>query len=275
MSLFDDNDISYSQFNRIYVIEVVIQGEWRTGKELYDDTLSKYEFKHPWFTSSYHPIDSKKGLLSLLKQIRSDAATKQIFPYLHFEAHGNKVGLQVSRGVIMKWEDLADELRKINIVTKNNLMVSLASCYGSYILKGARLNQRAPFYGVIAPVERIKSTEIIEAYNILYDNIVNSDDIHKAIDLIRANIQQPTSRITYIHSETVFRAISENLARDMREPIYRQKRILEMTAKHMSNVHLRLNNTIPQIIDRITNVVNNSDNTFIQMIQHFRMDDLK
>jgi hypothetical protein len=79
---------------------------------------------------SYKYVETRKQLFRRLATIRRDVLAGGIYPLLHFEAHGNRIGLEVGKGdrqVIVKWQEIADELRKINVLTRNNLMVSVAT----------------------------------------------------------------------------------------------------------------------------------------------------
>jgi hypothetical protein len=54
--------------------------------------------------------------------------------YLHFEMHGCREGLMLNSGELLSWEELYQYFVLINSRLQNQLFVSLATCFGAYII---------------------------------------------------------------------------------------------------------------------------------------------
>ena len=275
---FDGNESRYFSFNKIYVIETLHTDEKQTGKALFDDLLHRTTYRHGWFDASYEFAKNKKQLFRALQRIKLDAISGKIFPFIHIEGHGNATGLEVgkdnTRGIV-KWEELTNAFRKINIATKNNLMLSVASCYGSNIYKGIRISERAPFFGFVAPVEEVTFGEIAEGYNAFFDRIINTTEFDDAVLTLRGAFNGRAPRFTYIHCETLFRKVADNILEEWRDPIENKKSLLGAITRNMSNVHVRLKYSIPQIIENCTHAVSQRENYLQNWHDNFLMKDLQ
>jgi hypothetical protein len=53
------------------------------------------------------------------------------YPIFHIITHGSKHGIELNDDFI-KWEDLSELLTPINIESKNQLLLTIGSCYGAY-----------------------------------------------------------------------------------------------------------------------------------------------
>ena len=277
MNISNQPEVSYFQFNKIYVLESLPPGERQTGKELYDDVLRWAEYRHGWFRSSYATIETRKQLLGTMAAIRRDVLRKGIFPLIHLEGHGSPAGFALTKGMPQHigWSELADALRKINVATKNNLLLSVASCHGSHIYKGIDITDRAPFFGFIAPLEEVSPAEIVEGYQILYDRIIRTDDFDGAVLALRDMSEGPQRKFTYQHCETVLHHVAGKILTQLHDPTYRSQRLLSMTVKSLANVHLRLNYTIPGIVARSEQILSKSDEQLSRWLDNFMMKDLQ
>jgi hypothetical protein len=278
MSPMDEDEVRYFQYNKIYVIESTPTNERQTGKELFNDLLNRATDQYDWFMCSYKYVETREQLFRWLATIRRDVLAGGIYPLLHFEAHGNRIGLEVGKGdrqVIVKWQEIADELRKINVLTRNNLMVSVATCYGSYIFQGIDPGQRAPFFGFVAPLEEINSDEIIGGYYEFYERIIRTKEFDQAVLALRGGVDGAPIRFTYQHCEAAMRFAMDGLGTTMRDPVYRKQKALALTVRSLSNINVRLNHTIPGIVDYYNNFVSQSDKHLQNMQDFFLMKDLQ
>src|SRR6476620_4016120 len=97
-------------------------------------------------------IASKEQHEKWLNELENSFHNEQIIPYLHFEIHGSKKGLQLKNKEFVEWEELRSLFTKINCVIHNNLFISLATCYGAYIFQAIDVLDRIPFYAFVGPV---------------------------------------------------------------------------------------------------------------------------
>jgi hypothetical protein len=154
-------------------------------------------------------------------------------------------------------------------------MVTVASCFGSFIFQGIDPANRAPFYGFIAPIEKVSPEEIAVGFHLLFERIIRTDQFDEAVLALRASTEGATPKFTYQHCETTFSVVLENLGAQMRDPVYRQRKALALTVKSLSNVNVRLNHTIPGIVGYYQDFVSRSDEHLLKMRDYFVMKDLQ
>jgi hypothetical protein len=272
---YGEDEQRFFQFNRIYVVETLLEPDTCTGKNLFQDLLKPSCYRHPWLNASYHLVTTKKRLFELLAEIKRDALGGYIFPWIHIEGHGNPKGLSVGRGAdktIIKWEDLGQELRKINIATKNNLMVAAATCHGSNLFKGIRVADRAPFFGFIAPIAEITEQEVEEGFLTFYERILRSEQIDEAMLDLRGARHGGKPRFTFLVAEIAFHHVGEKLLAEDRDPVERTRRLLE-TAR-MKQIQAALGLSFDELVEHTQGVLDNREQLIQGWFQQFVMKDL-
>lgn len=274
----DEEGMRYFHYNKVYVIESTPNTERLTGKELFNDLFKRVTYQNHWFMCAYQYVETRKQFFRCLSAIRRHVLAGDVYPMVHFEGHGNRTGLEVGKGgnqIIIKWQDIAAELRKINVLTRNNLMVTIASCHGSSIYKGVDPGDRSPFFGFIAPLAEISPSEIAEGFNEFYERIIRTSEFDKAVLALRGGMDGTPVKFTYQHCEAVIQRVLDDLGATMRDPVYRQQKALALTVRSLSNINVRLNNTIPNIVDYFNSYVAQSDEHLKNMQNHFLMKDLQ
>lgn len=179
-------------FNRIYVIQSLPDDEYQTGTFLHDDIIKRrtYHFEH--LTSELINVESKEELFGLLMHLTDLFYLKQVVPYLHFEIHGCTSGLVMKNGELVKWEELKPYLSAINKNIENNLFVSLATCYGAYILSAIDLMERIPFVAFIGPVNEVKTFEVEIDWTTYFDILLTEKEFFLAIKALNeSNVRVP------------------------------------------------------------------------------------
>ncbi len=114
----------------IVIIESLVN-EKLTGKELYNDHIRRQiDLYEKPITHKYHSINSKNNLIVLLKDYQEKANDMNGGVLFHFDMHGHNEleGLILSDDSLVKWKELADLLRHINIVTSNKLFITMGTC---------------------------------------------------------------------------------------------------------------------------------------------------
>lgn len=211
--------MSTFEFNRIYVIES-LEGRL-TGKELYEDLLRRQEYIHQNIEAKYITINNKKSFLSELDKIKEECEKNNCFPILHFEIHGdnNLQGLVLSSRELVSWSELNDILADINSKIANNLFLTLAVCYGAYLMQEIKFCNPAPFFGFIGSFEKINEYDLMIRYQEFYTEFFSSFDINKALDKLHAANPDIASTYHFINSEETFirvykRYLIENFSTD-------------------------------------------------------------
>lgn len=93
-------------------------------------------------------------VVAILEEIATLAAAG-LKPIIHFDGHGSvNDGLQIGNsGKSIGWKVLTQHLRRINILTGNNLVCVFATCHGYNIARHVDITQPAPYYLLFAPEE--------------------------------------------------------------------------------------------------------------------------
>lgn len=177
------------KINSIFVIESLSQ-EKKTGEELFHDIISKFEYFSEGFQSKYISVSNRKEFFQLIEQIVSLTENNNYKPIIHIECHGDeeKQGLILNPSKeLITWNELETPLRKINIVLKNSLLITLGVCYGSELQIITDIEKPASFFGLITPKEKIYNTEILQGYNEFYQSILYDKNLVKAVNLLKNN----------------------------------------------------------------------------------------
>ncbi len=121
--------------------------------------------------------------MDALSEVYTLVEELDIKPIIHIEAHGSSEGLTMESGEMVSWTDVTYLIREINILTKNNLMLVLASCYGISIDAQLNILLRAPFWVAVAPLREVGSSVIEVGFTDFYEKITNkeTDNFEEAI----------------------------------------------------------------------------------------------
>ncbi|WP_300667131.1 hypothetical protein [Fluviicola sp.] len=183
---------------RIYVLESIPTDEPQTGRELYNDTISRYcQFYAPDLLHSHTTIKSKMDLIGWLNTIENEVlSTDEIV--LHIEAHGatDKTSMVLSNGDSISWKELETYLIRINLKTKNKLHLHLATCFGMHVAFeiGKTLNKTAPYKSFTASLYALKPVDIIADNNLLYEEIIRQRQMYKAFETFDKRSPETTMR---------------------------------------------------------------------------------
>jgi len=171
-------------FNRIYVIESLLDDERKTGKHLYENKLMHLNAKYPNVSCKLHQIVTKQEFLDLLGEIENACIADAVFPIIHLECHGSEFGLQMANKEFIDWEDLREELIAINTACRLNLLVTVAACSGAYLIFTARRMDAVPFFAVIGVEKEISNLDLEAGFNAFYGKFFESLDGDKAIEAL-------------------------------------------------------------------------------------------
>ena len=199
-------------FDKVYVIESLPDGERLTGKELYEDIIQRkieqkgFEIHHQLFT-----VDTSADFFETLKFINEDVTENGFHPIIHFEIHGDEDGLGLKSGDLVKWGELTDILRKINLGSNNNTFLSLATCYGIYIFKSIKPFLTSPFWGTVSSPDGILPSKALAGFQSFYETLLEDGDFNAAV--VSLNKEYDESKTTFFlrNTQYVFQKAIENL----------------------------------------------------------------
>lgn len=169
-------------------------------------------------------LDSEKHLFDTLEEIFCIALNQQMFPYIHFELHGCKEGFEISNDLIL-WESLKAPLLKINKVIKNNLFISVASCYGAYLFRILSLREPCPFFGYIGPEDSIYAVDLEINFSAFFQALLMESSFDAAIESLNHTVAMASSHQKYsflscyglfdMQAEKFFKQVKNSKGRNM------------------------------------------------------------
>lgn len=153
-------------FTRIYIIESLQPGDNLTGIDLYNNLLQYQTIHYSEFEAILKSPKDKNEWYQVFNEIYTDCTTNGNAPVLHLEVHSsiNKDGLVLRSRELIKWEELYDNLVKINIAIKNELLITMAVCHGNYLMRTAQINRPTAFRGMIGSFEAIQVSDLTIRY---------------------------------------------------------------------------------------------------------------
>lgn len=180
---------------------------------LFLDTVKRMTYKMPFLKTEFRRVINKSDLISVFSEI-SGTIDMGDSPFLHFEIHGCPDGFVLNNHQLVSWKDIGDELRKLNIKTRNNIVVSLATCYGAQIFRNILPSKPAPFYGFIGPVDTVLERRVLAGFTQFFEYFMYSEDSQKIsleMAVAKLNEENPDSEFTLCVSEVIFnRVITEH-----------------------------------------------------------------
>ncbi len=178
----DKNDRDSFQFNTIYVIESLPNDEEKTGKTLYDETLTYLTYKHEHLEIQYFDIESKQDFFNCLIEVKNRLYDNFKLPYIHFEIHGHKgKGLYLKSEELVSWAELSPYLIDINVGSRNNLVISLSVCFGGHLFSILDPCKRCPFLGFVGPLKEMGGRDLLDSYQAFFERLFDVTDYGDAV----------------------------------------------------------------------------------------------
>lgn len=179
--------MSFFLYNKVIILQSLEQQELQTGT-LLSDRLNKFaEENQINFTSevrNIHSLDKWNGVWEYINDI---VTIEKSSPIIHIEMHGDKeyVGIDRGKNGVIPYKDLYDEIRKINIASKNNTFVSMAVCHGMYVsLKMESILDPMPFCGILSSEEELLDEELLDNYTIFYTKLLSGKRLEEAVRIM-------------------------------------------------------------------------------------------
>lgn len=241
-------------FNTIYVIESLSPKETKTGENLFNDLLRWKVEQLDYLNAEYIPVKNRTEFFEFIEAVKNKIRNDGILPLLHFEIHGSseKDGLVLNSDELITWLELANRFREINILTKHNLVVSLATCFGAYLYQEIRPVDKVPFWGFIAPWGTVNSVDIEVSFNSFFDTLLSTTDFNSAITKLNEENNLPYQYHFY-NAEMVFERVLEKYENESYSHENYNKRVIDLMTQALSDYNVRMTMTIPQVREFIEN----------------------
>lgn len=236
-------------FSKVYVIESLPAGERKTGTNIFNDIIERRTWQNPDLKAELLAPQTRAEFVQSLEKIRHEVEEGEALPFIHFEIHGFPDGFSLASGEDFTWKELYPHLKMLNFLTRNNLFVSLATCFGAHIFSVVNPLQTAPFYGYVGTWERVGDRDLEADFTEFFNEMLSSLSMTKAIKRLNQSAGAATNRYTVFHAEGLFDLIyDERYMKQVMTAEGFERRVDEFfvaTMKRTPDYFLRL--SIPEI----------------------------
>lgn len=212
-------------FNSIYIIESLRPEDRKTGTNLFND-LIRYRAEQYKLHAELIIIETKEEFFNELMNIKQNLIEKKILPYLHFEVHGSENGLQLRSLEMVYWKELYKYFVDINIILRNKLFISLATCYGAYMYKVIDIESRTPFFGYVGPTHKAYPSDLEKDFYNYFDTLFGTTNFDEAI----AELNKTASETPYMlnTAEMLFGYLRDYLVPQLRDKAQKRAKFTEL-----------------------------------------------
>lgn len=179
--------MSTFSFNKIFILESLPSSEFQTGTEL-EKRLNQWAPEKgidcQVVTFQVHSMQDWEiawnGIYTSIEKMGN-------IPIIHLEMHGNKVAIGIDGGVngIIPLKDVFQKVQHANVLSQNNVFLSLAVCMGLNVIRSLKVYEPMPFCGVLGSLETLKNEELLENYTIFYKAFLTTLNLDKAKQIMK------------------------------------------------------------------------------------------
>src|SRR5690606_25656735 len=142
--------------------------------------------------------------------------------------HGSKTGLQLTSFERVTWEELQPILIELNVLCKNNLFLTMATCYGGYIYNAISPKLQAPFWGFVGPFDKVDEDEILADFTNFYFELLRSLDMNAAETALHIQNAPSVSRFRFQNTEYAFKKVYNNYEQNHLTPNRIEERLTQI-----------------------------------------------
>lgn len=203
------------ELNNLYFIDCVDDSESSNsnGLTLYGETISNIGCLNHSIDTEYFAIDTKADFLNVIGEIYSKKIENRNV-LLHIYLHGslNLDGLLANDKILITWEELLEETRRINVKTRNGLFLVMAMCYGRYIGENINVSLKAPFNSLIASKYEEDVRDIYNLFHKFYNNLIFDKNLINAYEEAHTENDKFYFTNTIIILQKAFNNVSEKIS---------------------------------------------------------------
>jgi hypothetical protein len=195
--------VPHLRFAKFLILDSVPAGEFATGRNLLEALepyCAAYRFPIP---IERRVVSARQELLDTLEHARLEALRTDRIPLVHIECHGNDDGLRLAGGDFLYWEQLSQALTALNTTTRFNLFVSVAACFGAYLVSELVPTKRAPVSACLSITKEAYPDQLLQGFRTFYQTLLTTDDGNRAIAALKA-VNQETDQSFYLGEATDF-----------------------------------------------------------------------
>jgi len=227
-------------FNSIYVLQSLKTTELQTEETLFNDLIKRKVDQINGFQANFFRLEDRAGFQSCLSGVIEKVNSGSERPYLHFEMHGCKQGLVLNSGELLSWEELYQYFVLINRPLQNQLFVSLATCFGAFIINAVEPTKKSPFYAFVGPTHEVSNSAVEVGFYEYFDVLLRTNDFNEAIEALNsANPDLPVPFICKL-SEEVFDQVCNLFLKRYENKDFRRKRVQQLIDRARKDPSLKM-----------------------------------
>lgn len=217
------------EFSHIFVIESLRTEDELTGTRLFNRAIYPgMADKNLEANCDHITVISKKDFFNAISRIRAKVISNNISPIIHLEMHGSKNGLQLTSYERITWEELQPILIELNVLCKNNLFLTMATCYGGYIYNVISPKLQAPFWGFVGPMDKVDEDEVLADFTNYFFELLNSLDVNIAENALHRQNAPNASKFRFQNTEFAFKKAYSNYEQNHLTPERIEERLTQI-----------------------------------------------
>lgn|GEM_PF-3248542 len=143
----------------------------------------------------------------------------------------------------------------------NQLFVSLATCFGPYVINAITPTKRSPFYAFIGPAKEVKVSAVEAGFLDYFQVLFAEKNINLAVEALNASNPDLSSQFICRSSETVFNEACANYLRQFDNKKFKRGKVAEYIKTARTRPELRARFTKQQMRLHYTDLLNSNFQT--------------
>lgn len=197
--------MSHFLFNKLYILQSLAEKDQKTGKELEKRINAFSSQNNINFQAVAFDLHSMDDWERTWNGIYTSISQLNIIPIIHLVMHGNESKIGIEKGLkgIIDLSELFEKTRKANILSHNNIMLTMAVCKGLNVIKYITLGKPMPFCSILASQESLCNPVSLENFTIYYQTLLKTGNIDMAFDCLQKQGGEP-DKYRQVKSEQLF-----------------------------------------------------------------------
>jgi len=160
--------MSQFNFNKLFILQSLKGDNLQTGTELKNRLDAWNNVRGVVFQVEVFEVHSMQEWNIFWNSVYTSIETCGNIPIIHLEMHGNQQELGIDKGANgrIPLPDVFRCVQKANILSHNNVFLSLAVCMGLNVIRSLSAYGAMPFCGVLGSESTLGNQELLENANL-------------------------------------------------------------------------------------------------------------
>jgi len=226
--------------NKYYVL-VSLEDE-SSIKDIYNSIIVR-RCENKNLQHEYIFFKTANEFIEIIERIVDEAESKIIFPHIHLECHGEEEGVKFFNDFILTWSIFGDELSKVNGACGNNLVVTLATCFGGYFVLDlidklvSESECRAPALCLIGPDHESNYGELHAGFNDFFNTFLQTRNLKEGFNSMNQNIL--SGKLILRTCEEIFKMGTHSYLDNVLNKLLANDTLTEANVRKIEGMHLK------------------------------------